>query len=291
LPYESCVEGSINLAVCVKTRKGKSYAVDWDRLKRIVRDAVRFLDDAIDINTYPLPEVERMVKATRRIGLGVMGFADLLFELMIPYDSPEAVALAEEIGRTIRESAEQSSIALAATRGTFGAYAGSKLQGLGQKRRNASLLGIAPTGTISLIADVSPGIEPNFALAYKRNMADGRELTLMNPFFEGAAQDMDEELFRTIISRGYIDAADDVPAQLRAVFKTSQQILPLAHIAIQSAFQRTVDGAISKTINYPANASVKEIGEGLLLAWQSGCKGITVYRDKSLSVQVIQVGT
>jgi ribonucleoside-diphosphate reductase alpha chain len=294
LPYECCIEGSINLAVCVKKRRGAtapSYDFDWDRFRRIAHDAVWFLDNAIDVNNYILPEVERMTKGTRRIGLGVMGFADLLFELMIPYDSPGAVELGERIARTLAEEADRASHELALKRGTYSFYRGSAHEKTGRKRRNAVLLGIAPTGTISLIADVSGGLEPNFALAYKRTLADGRDLTVVNPFFEGAAHDLSDDLFRRIVQRGIIDAADEVPDELRRVFVTSQQISPEAHIRMQAAFQKAIDGAISKTINFPSNASIREIGEGLLLAWKMGCKGLTVYRDGSLSVQVLTMGS
>jgi ribonucleoside-diphosphate reductase alpha chain len=290
LPYECCVEGSINLAVCVKKRRGKSYDFDWEKLRRIVHDAVWFLDDAVDVNNYLLPDVERMTKGTRRIGLGVMGFADLLFELMIPYDTDEGVELGERIAKAIAEDADRASHELALKRGTYGFYKGSAHEKAGNKRRNAVLLGIAPTGTISLIADVSGGLEPNFALTYRRTLADGRELTVVNPFFEGAAQELDDDVIRKIVQRGVIDAEDAVPEEIRRVFVTSQHISPESHIKMQAAFQKWIDGAISKTINFPANVGIREIGEGLFLAWKMGCKGITVYRDGSLTSQVLTVG-
>jgi ribonucleoside-diphosphate reductase alpha chain len=290
MPYESCNEGSVNLALCVKKRKGVAYEFDWERLKRIVRDAIWFLDNAIDVNNYFLPEIERMAKGTRKIGLGVMGFADLLFQLMIPYDSDDAVALAERISQLIYDEADRMSHEIALKRGSYGFYKGSAHEKIGRKRRNSALLGIAPTGTISLIADVSGGLEPNYALAYRRQVTDGRELMVINPYFEAVSEQIGDDVMRKIVQRGVIDALDEVPADIRRVFVTSQQISPEAHIRMQAAFQKYIDGAISKTINFPSSASIKDIGDGLLLAWRSGCKGLTVYRDNSLSVQVLTPG-
>jgi ribonucleoside-diphosphate reductase alpha chain len=290
MPYESCNEGSVNVALCVKKRRGVAYEFDWDRLKRVTRDAVWFLDNAIDVNNYFLAEVERMAKGTRKIGLGIMGFADLLFQLMLPYDSDEAVELAERIAKTMAEEADRASHELALKRGTFTFYKGSSFEKQGRKRRNSTLMGIAPTGTISLIADVSGGLEPNYALAYKRQVTDGRDLIVINPYFEAVAEHIGEETMRRIVQRGVIDPSDDVSPEIRRVFATSQQISPEAHIRMQAAFQRHIDGAISKTINFPSNASISDIGDGLLLAWKSGCKGLTVYRDNSLSVQVLTLG-
>jgi ribonucleoside-diphosphate reductase alpha chain len=291
LPYEGCVEGSINLAVCVKRRRGAAAEFDWERFKRLVHDGIAFLDNAVDVNNYVLPQAEDMCRGTRKIGLGIMGFADLLFELGIAYDSDEAVALGSKIASTMREEADRTTIERAERRGTFNHYKGSVHEKSGKKRRNSTTLGIAPTGTISLIADVSSGIEPNYALSYKRQVVDGRELTVVNPFFENAVKDLDEDLVRRIVQRGCIDQSDDVPAEIRKVFVTSQQISPDAHIAMQAAFQEHIDGAISKTVNFPQAATIKDLGDGLMLAWKSGCKGITVYRDKSLDVQVLTMGS
>ena len=293
LPYESCVEGSVNLAELVKTRRsdGKS-EVDWERLRKLTRDAVWFLDNVIESNNYYLPEVERMARGTRHISVGVMGFADLLYRLRIPYDGEEAVSLGERIAKTMREEADGASVELARERGTFGFYKGSELEKTGKKRRNNALLGLAPTGTLSLIANVSGGIEPNFALAYRRTLSDGRELNTVNSAFEEAMQEANvpDETVRKIVSRGTIDDSDDVPEWIKKVFVTSQMIHPDAHIAIQAAFQKWVDGGISKTINFPASAGTKEIGDGMLAAWKNGCKGITIYRDGSLASQVLNVG-
>ncbi len=287
LPHECAIEGSINLAKCA--RHGK---LDADKLRKLTKIAVRFLDDAHDVNVSPVVEIERLARRTRRIGLGIMGFADLLYDLGIPYDTDEAIALAEEIGIILKEESNTASIELAADRGAFPAWRGSKLEKHGMKRRNSGLLGIAPTGTISLIAGVSGGIEPNYALAYTRAVTDGGDLAVANPRFieKAEAANIDEETIRRITKRGVIIDDDDVPADIRAVFKTSQQIAPEWHLRVQAAFQKHVDGAISKTINFPATASVLDIERCILRAWELGCKGVTAYRDTSLDAQVLTTG-
>ena len=296
LPFQSCNEGSINLVACVKERKTEdgivSRELDIEKLRKLTREAVRFLDDSIDINHYPLTEVERMARGTRKIGLGIMGFADLLYELKLPYDSDDAVELGERIADTMYEEADKISQQLALERGTFKFHKGSEHDKAGKRRRNSSLLGIAPTGTISMIADVSSGIEPNYALAYTRTVADGRDMLCINPSFERVMRELgvDEEVTRAIAARGFVDIEDDVPAVVRKVLVTSQQVRPEWHIKMQSVFQKHVDGSISKTINFPSSASLKDIGDGLMLAWKSGCKGITVYRDGSLPSQVLNIG-
>jgi ribonucleoside-diphosphate reductase alpha chain len=293
LPHECCVEGSVNLAVLVKTRRSDGkHEIDWERLRKVTRDVVWFLDNAVEVNIYYLPEIERMGKGTRHIGLGIMGFADLLYRLRIPYDSDEAASLGERIAKTIMDEAHAASVELARERGAFGFYKGSELEKQGKKRRNSTLLGLAPTGTISLIADASSGIEPNFALAYRRTLSDGRELLSINKAFEQAMQEygISEEAVKRIVSRGTIHEEDGLPPEITTVFVTSQMIQPEGHIRIQAAFQKYVDGGISKTINFPTSASTKEIGDGMLAAWKHGCKGITIYRDGSLSAQVLTVG-
>ncbi|MDD9954311.1 MAG: adenosylcobalamin-dependent ribonucleoside-diphosphate reductase [Candidatus Woesearchaeota archaeon] len=284
MPYESACEGSVNLTACVKDGK-----IDYTKLKKIVTNAVRFLDNVVDVNNYLFKEMEHMTKATRRIGLGLMGFADVLFAIGVPYDTDEAVGVAEKIAQTIQEAAEQASIALAEERGTFPAFKRSAHDKSGKKLRNSVLMAIAPTGTISLLANVSSGIEPNYALAYSRTTESG-ELLYINPFFEQAmnAHNIEKSVVQEVAKTGVMDEA--IPPEMKAVFKTSQQILPEWHIKIQAAFQKYVDGAISKTINYPNDANVKQIEDGYLLAWELGCKGITVYRDGSLDVQVLNTG-
>jgi ribonucleoside-diphosphate reductase alpha chain len=313
LPFQSCNEGSINLVAIIKTRMGHApqadgeaqgatedaetgrmerREVDFEKLRKLVREAVRFLDDSIEVNNYPLPQVEKLAKQTRKIGLGVMGFADLLYELEIPYESEEAVLLGERIASTMMEEARKASVQLGEDRGIFKAFKGSDLEKQGSRQRNSSLVGIAPTGTISMVANVSPGIEPNFALAYSRTVTDGRDLLIINPSFERLMlrHEVPEEVVRKIASRGMVALTDPIPERLRRVLITSQQVAPEWHIRMQAAFQSHIDGAISKTINFPRNASIKQIGDGLMLAWKSGCKGITVYRDGSLPSQVITIG-
>ena len=282
LPYESCCEGSINLTECVKDN-----SVDFEKLKRITRTAVRFLDNVVDVNPYPIPEAEKVSRRTRRIGLGVMGFADLLFLLEIPYASQDAVELANTLSKTIREAAEEASTELARERGPFSACRRSTLD---KERRNSGLLGIAPTGSISIIANVSSGIEPNYALAYSRTLAGGETMPILNEAFKEVMQrhNISEDVVQEIAKRGQVQ--DELPDSLRDVLVTAQQVPPEWHIRIQAAWQRHVDGAISKTINYPAQASVKQVEEGMLLAYRLGCKGITVYRDSSLDVQALTAG-
>jgi ribonucleoside-diphosphate reductase alpha chain len=293
LPYESCVEGSINLAEFTRVRRSDGRReMDWERLRKVARDAVWFLDNTIDVNNYYLPEVDKMAKGTRHLGLGVMGFADLLYRLRIPYDSDEGASLGERIAKMVYDEAHTASAEIGKDRGPFLHYKGSESDKQGRRRRNSALLAIAPTGTISMIADVSGGIEPNFALAYRRTMADGRELLSINKAFEEAMREAEipEDAVRVIVARGTITEEDPVPDELRRVFVTSQQIAPDWHIRIQAAFQRHVDGGISKTINFPSGASTKEIGDGMFAAWKDGCKGITVYRDGSLPSQVLTAG-
>ncbi len=293
LPNESAVEGSINLSVMTKKRRSDGkMEIDWEHLKKTVRDGVWFLDNTIEMNNYYLPEIEKMAKGTRHISLGIMGFADLLFYLEVPYNSEKAEEISEQVAKVMMEEANIASIELGHARGTFGFYKGSDFEKQNKRRRNNILMGIAPTGTLSLIADCSGGIEPNFALVYRRTLADGTELTTVNKAFEEIMEqhEIPEEIIKRIISRGVIAAEDNIPEELTKVFITSQQIPPEWHIKIQAAFQKYIDGGISKTINFPNSASIKELGDGMHSAWQAGCKGITVYRDGSLSTQVLTLG-
>lgn len=291
LPYESCPEGSINLVTALRETED-GHELDLKKLRRIVARAVQFLDDVIDVNTYPVAETEQMARGTRKIGLGIMGFADLCYALRVPYGSEEAVALADRIMETVADEAKQASEELAAERGAFPKWRGSEHEKRGRKLRNSTILCIAPTGTTSLLADVSSGIEPNYALAYSRTVTGGGELLFVNPFFEDVMRrrGVPKDAIQRIAKRGIILPGDPVPEDLRAVFTTAQQIPPEWHIRIQAAFQKHVDGAISKTINFPSTASVREIEAGMLLAWQLGCKGITIYRDRSLETQVLNIG-
>ncbi len=290
LPYESCCEGSINLTRCLK-EKEDSWQFEYQKLRRIVGQAVRFLDDLIDANNYPVKEVETMTKKTRKIGLGIMGFADVCYALRVPYDSEEAEELAGKIMSVIRDEAEKTSESLADERGTFPAWRRSRHERQGKRRRNATLLCIAPTGTISLIASVSSGIEPNYALSFSRTVVGGSDLLHVNPWFEDAIRNNEKDIVQEVAKRGMILDSDNLPEDIKRVFKTAQQITPEWHVRIQAAFQKHVDGAISKTINFPEEASVGDIEEAMVLAWKLGCNGITVYRDSSLDEQVITAGS
>ncbi len=278
LPYESCNLGSINLAKFVKDGE-----IDWDGLKETVWIAVRFLDDVIDVNSYPIPEIEEMTKANRKIGLGVMGWADMLFLLNIPYDSEEAIQLAEKVMKFIQEESHKASQALAEERGVFPNWKGSVWEKRGIKMRNATTTTIAPTGTISIIAGCSSGIEPIFALAYKRtNILDGEEFFEINEIFEDVLRKRglySEELIEKVAERGSIQEIEEIPEDIRRVFKCALDISPEWHVRMQAAFQKYTDNAVSKTINMPNSASRKDVEKAFLLAYELGCKGITVYRD------------
>jgi len=283
LPYESCNLGSINLA-----RMVKDGAVDWDRLAEVVGLAVRFLDDVIDVSRYPIPELEAAAKATRKIGLGVMGLAEMLAGLGIPYDSEQGVRLAGRIARTIEQAAHATSVLLAEERGTFSAFPDSRFAG-SAPRRNAQLTSIAPTGTISLIAGTTAGIEPMFAIAYTRAVI-GRRLLEVNPCFDRLARDRGfyrQDLIAEIARRGGVRDYPHLPAEFRAAFPTAAEITPEWHLRMQVAVQRHVDAAVSKTVNLPADATVDDVRAIYLAAWKAKVKGITVYRYGSRQGQVL----
>lgn len=294
LPYESCNLGSINLAHMVHDNDGTK-DVNYFKLGNTVRTAVRFLDNVIEMNRYPLPEIEKMTKGNRKIGLGVMGFADLLVEFGIPYNSREAVALAEKIMKFIQEEGRKVSAYLARERSPFPNIAGSVFDREGDiPFRNATVTTIAPTGTISMIAGCSSGIEPLFAIVYEKNVLDGKRLLEIHPGFKRVAQEegfYSDELMTMVARTGSLHKIYGIPKRIRDVFVTSHDIEPKWHIELQAAFQKYTDNAVSKTVNFRNDATIADVEEVFRYAFDLNCKGVTVYRDGSRSGQVITSGT
>ncbi|MEW9122115.1 MAG: vitamin B12-dependent ribonucleotide reductase [Thermotaleaceae bacterium] len=293
LPFESCNLGSINLVKMIKRKDNKAY-IDYERLGKIVDQAVHFLDNVIDVNSYPLKEIEEMTKSTRKIGLGVMGFADMLFELGIPYNSEEGVKTGEYIMDFINARSKKKSMFLAAARGVFPAFEESIYAQKGMKMRNATTTTIAPTGTISIIAGTSSGIEPLFALSYFRNVMDNDKLVETHPIFEKIAHDngfYTKDIMEQVAHHGSVANIAEIPIQYRQLFVTAHDVTPYWHIRMQAAFQKHVDNAVSKTINFSHNATKEDVREAYQLAYHWGCKGITIYRDGSRKGQVLNLGT
>ncbi|MBA3817683.1 MAG: adenosylcobalamin-dependent ribonucleoside-diphosphate reductase [Deltaproteobacteria bacterium] len=289
LPFESCTLGSIDVGKFVA--KGD---LDWDRLRRIIHEAVRFLDDVIDANRYPLPEIERSTKATRKIGLGIMGWADALAAVGIAYDSEDALALADRLATVLEDESLAASRALAERRGAFPSWTGSRWQQAGgPELRNATTTTIAPTGTISIIAGCASGIEPLYALAYRRNVLDGAELVEVNPAFQRIAAERGfatPALFEAVAEHGGVRGRVEVPADVQRAFPTAHEIDVATHVRMQAAFQRHVHAAVSKTINLARTATPADVKGAYQLAYELGCKGITVYRDTSREGQVLVTG-
>ncbi len=306
LPNEACNLGSINLANFYETE------FDWDLLKNVVYDSVDFLDDVINRSAFPLPEIEETVKSNRKIGLGVMGWSDLLYKMKIPYNSDEAVELAERIMEFIDYYAKKRSIFLAEKVGSFPNFKGSIYENKRLLResnqldwdslidemaekgvRNATVTTIAPTGTISMIGNTSSGIEPQFSLVYVKNVMDGEKLLYVNPHFEAAMKEaglFSKELMERVSEEGSVAHIDEIPQELKEIFVTSHDIRPEWHIRMQAAFQKYVDNAVSKTINFTEEATKDDIQMSFQLAYELGCKGVTVYRDGSRTNQVLSVG-
>jgi ribonucleoside-diphosphate reductase alpha chain len=292
-PNEACNLGSINLAKFFRVAAGNGKGhIDWDGLERVIRLSVRFLDDVIEANPYPLPEIDASVKANRRIGLGVMGWADLLFELGISYDSDEALSLGEEVMRFVQEKGHDESAGLAEERGPFPNWSRSIYRDE-RPLRNSTVTTIAPTGTISILANCSSGIEPVFALAFS-HIVGNRHLTFVNPIFERVAKIRgfsSEELMRAVAERGTAHGLAGVPEEVQRVFITAHEVATEWHVRMQAAFQKYTDNGVSKTINLPHSATEEDVAKAYLLAYELGCIGITVFRDGCKGDQVLHVGT
>ncbi|MEW5747291.1 MAG: vitamin B12-dependent ribonucleotide reductase [Candidatus Thermoplasmatota archaeon] len=292
LPYESCNLGSINLAHMLSYDAGR-YAVDWDRLRDAVHWSVRFLDNVIDVNRYPLPQIADMTRSNRKVGLGVMGFADMLLTMGVPYDSDEALELGRRIMAFVDDEGHKASVALAKTRGSFPNFAESTLKGRFAAIRNATVTTIAPTGTISIISGASSGVEPIFAVAYVRNVMDKDILPEVNPIFEAVSKAKGfhtDELMKEIAAKGTVKDIRGVPDDVKRVFVTALDISPEWHIKMQAAFQEHTDNAVSKTVNFPSEATPKDVEDVYMMAYKLGCKGVTVYRYGSREDQVLSVG-
>jgi ribonucleoside-diphosphate reductase alpha chain len=292
LPYEACNLGSINLSVMIKETGGKM-DVDYDRLGKVVRKAVHFLDNVIDVNRYPLPQIDEMARGARKIGLGVMGWADLLCKLGIPYNTNKAIKLAEKVMHFIQDEARQASVELAEKKGVFPFFEKSVYKDLGVRVRNATTTTIAPTGTLSIIANCSSGIEPLFAISYIRNVMDNDELVEVNPVFKELAMAegfYSDDLMRRIAKKGSIKGFPEIPANVQEVFVTAHDITPEWHVKMQASFQKYTDNAVSKTVNFCREATREDVKAVFELAYKTCCKGVTIYRDGSRDMQVLNIG-
>ena len=288
LPYESCNLGSINLPRMVEDGK-----IAWDKLKAAVRNAVQFLDDVIDANKYPLLETDKITRANRKIGLGVMGFADMLIKLRIPYDSERALSVGGQLMKFVEEEAHKKSVELGEERGSFPNFDKSIWKDKYGSMRNATVTTIAPTGSISIIAGCSSGIEPIFAISFIRNVLSGTRLFETNPLFELAAKEKgfySAGLLEEIARTGSVQDNDGVPEDIRELFVTALDIRPEWHVKMQAAFQRYTDNAVSKTVNLPSEATVEDVKSVYELAWKLKCKGVTVFRYGSKPEQVLYIG-
>ncbi len=288
LNYESCNLGSVNLSRMVKNGK-----IDWKKLKKTVRLGVQILDNIIDVNKFPLKKIGDVTKSNRKIGLGVMGLAEMLLQLKVPYDSKMALKIADKVMRFIKKEAIKKSIELGKERGNFPNFKKSKFCKKYKFMRNAALLSIAPTGTISIIAGTTSGIEPLFALAYVREVLSGTQMVEVNPFFENALKKYNlnnEKILNEILKQGSIKKMGNVPQKIKRLFMTALDIKPEWHVKMQAVFQKHVDSAVSKTVNLPPNASIEDVKKVFMLAYKLKCKGITVYRYGSKDEQVLYIG-
>jgi len=292
LPYESCVLGSINLSHCLAGRP-PACSIDWDKLGRLARMGVRFLDNLITVTRHPLPEIAEMTLGNRKIGLGVMGFADMLIRMGIPYDEPAAVTTGEEVISYISAQADRASEQLAREREPFPNFYGSALADRDRPLRNAIRTTIAPTGSISIIAACSGGIEPIFAVAFRRHVLEGEPLREVHPdlqyFCNREGFDLTDDLMQRIIETGTVRPIGEMPELVRRLFVTSLEVDPMQHLEVQAAFQRHTDNAVSKTINLRADATRDDVRNVYLRAHELDCKGVTVYRDTSRKSQVLAV--
>ena len=289
LPYEACTLGSIDMARFT-TGPASAPRIDYDHMALTIRTAVHFLDNVIDMNRYPLPEIEAITRGNRKIGLGVMGFADLLIKLNIPYNTDEALVTGERLMRFLQEQGHAASADLAKDRGVFSNFKGSRLESEGQRLRNATVTTIAPTGTISIIADCSPGIEPLYGVSFVRTVMDGVRLVTLHPEFlrqVRAAGLYSQRFLDRVSANESVQALSEIPLDLRRLFVTAHDVTPDHHVRMQAVFQKYSDSGVSKTINLPANATKADVASAFLLAYRLGCKGITVFRTGSREKQVL----
>jgi len=304
-PFDACNLGSINLAAHVtKKVSGKQtrWEVDYRRLEHTVRVGVRMLDNVIDACKYPLPQITKTVKANRRIGLGVMGWAEMLYQLRVSYNSKEGVELAAKVAKFIQDISWKESEKLAEEKGVFPRYKESSFVKTGKKVRNIAITTIAPTGSISMLADCSSGIEPVFALVYNKNVLEEAGIAYVNKYFQQELEtavwaDGDPEhkvrdrIVREVASVGSVQHVSGVPQEVSGVYQTAHDITPEWHIKMQAAWQKYTDNAVSKTINFPGTGTIEEVMEAYKQAWKAGCKGITIYRDGSKEGQILSVGS
>jgi ribonucleoside-diphosphate reductase alpha chain len=291
--FDVCNLGSINLSRFV----GPAKTINWERLREVVKLGVRFLDDGVDASRYPLPQIAKMAKANRRIGLGVMGWADLLYQLGIAYNSETGVNLAEKVMGFINQTAVTESKNLAKEKGVFKTWKGSTFEKKGIRRRNLGVTTIAPTGTISMVAGCSSGIEPVFGLVYVKDVVDESGLSYVNRYFQaalettGLSEEQKELVYREVARTGSCQTIKILPKELRQVFVVAHDISPEWHVRMQAAWQKHTENAVSKTVNFPKTATIEAVEKAYLLAWELGCKGITIYRSGSKETQVLRKGS